>query len=409
MERLKFGAFLAPHHPICEHPMLQFRRDLDLVEQLDRLGYDEFWCGEHHSTGWEMIASPELFLAAAGERTGRIRLGTGVVSLPFHHPFHVAQRLVQLDHMTGGRVIFGSGPGALPTDAHTLGIDPVVTRDRQDEALGVILRLLAGEERFSYESEWFTLRDARLQILPLQEQMPATVASMISPSGMTLAGKYGIGVLSVGSVSTEGLDALPTQWSFAEESAERHGQTVDRRDWRVVLAWHVAESRAEARREAKDGLYRWHNEYNVGTLMRPGALAYESPDAAVDAVTGGATAAAVAGSAVVGTPDDLVEVIRHVYDITGGFGVVIGFVHDWANPEATRRSWDMVARYVVPEVNGYLASMRDSQKWVIEHREPFERATQAILNKVNENARAAEALGITLARRQAEMEAASPD
>ena len=101
MARLKFGAFLAPHHPIGEHPMLQFRRDLDLVEQLDALGYDEFWCGEHHSSGWEMIASPEMFLAAAGERTKRIKLGTGVISLPYHHPFNVAQRMVQLDHMTG--------------------------------------------------------------------------------------------------------------------------------------------------------------------------------------------------------------------------------------------------------------------------------------------------------------------
>src|SRR5260221_11505762 len=110
MARLKFGAFLAPHHPIGEHPMLQFRRDLDFVEQLDALGYDEFWCGEHHSSGWEMIASPEMFLAAAGERTKRIRLGTGVVSLPYHHPFNVAQRIVQLDYMTGGRAIFGSGP-----------------------------------------------------------------------------------------------------------------------------------------------------------------------------------------------------------------------------------------------------------------------------------------------------------
>ena len=114
MARLKFGAFLAPHHPIGEHPMLQFRRDLDFVEQLDALGYDEFWCGEHHSSGWEMIASPEMFLAAAGERTKRIKLGTGVISLPYHHPFNVAQRMVQLDHMTGGRAIFGSGPGALP-------------------------------------------------------------------------------------------------------------------------------------------------------------------------------------------------------------------------------------------------------------------------------------------------------
>ena len=185
MARLKFGAFLAPHHPIGEHPMLQFRRDLDLVEQLDALGYDEFWCGEHHSSGWETIASPEMFLAAAGERTKRIKLGTGVVSLPYHHPFNVAQRMVQLDHMTGGRAIFGSGPGALASDAHTLGIDPMTQRDRQDEAIAIIRRLFRGE-RVTAKSDWFTMNDAALQILPLQEEMPFVVASQISPSGMTL-------------------------------------------------------------------------------------------------------------------------------------------------------------------------------------------------------------------------------
>src|SRR6185437_9516982 len=171
MPRLKFGAFLAPHHPIGENPLLQFRRDIDLVEHLDRLGYDEFWCGEHHSSGWEMIASPEMFLAAAGERTKRIKLGTGVISLPYHHPFNVAQRMVQLDHMTGGRAIFGSGPGALPSDAHTLGIDPMTQRDRQDEAIAVIRRLFNGE-RVSMKSDWFEMNDAKLQILPLQEEMP---------------------------------------------------------------------------------------------------------------------------------------------------------------------------------------------------------------------------------------------
>ncbi len=160
MPRLSFGAFLAPHHPIGEHPMLQFRRDLDLVEHLDKLGYDEFWCGEHHSSGWEMIASPEMFLAAAGERTKRIKLATGVVSLPYHHPYNVAQRMVQLDYMTGGRAIFGSGPGALASDAHTLGIDPMLLRDRQDEAIGVIRRLMRGE-RVTVKSDWFTLAGRR--------------------------------------------------------------------------------------------------------------------------------------------------------------------------------------------------------------------------------------------------------
>lgn len=386
MSRLKFGAFLAPHHPIGEHPMLQLQRDLDLVEELDRLGYDEFWCGEHHSTGWEMIASPEMFLAAAGQRSHRIRLGTGVISLPYHHPFNVAQRMVQLDHMTGGRAIFGSGPGALPSDAYTLGIDPMLQRDRQDEALGVIKRLLRGEERFSYDCEWFTLKDAALQLLPLQEEMPMAVASMISPSGMTLAGKHGTGILSIGSMSTAGLQALPTQWSFAEESAARHGNTVDRDNWRILMSWHIAETREEAREQAKRGLLRWHNEYTVGTLMRPGVEAFPDADTAVDQLS------SAGGAAVIGTPDDLVQAIRDMLEISGGFGRVIGFVHDWANPENTRRSWDLVARYVVPEINGYLDSYRASQRYVVEHRDVFDRAGEAVMSKIMENERAAKAM-----------------
>jgi len=389
MPRLNFGAFLAPHHPIGEHPMLQFRRDLDLVEQLDKLGYDEFWCGEHHSSGWEMIASPEMFLAAAGERSKRIKLATGVVSLPYHHPFNVAQRMVQLDYMTGGRVIFGSGPGALASDAHTLGVDPMLLRDRQDEAISVIRRLFNGE-RVSVKSDWFQMNDAALQLLPLQEDMPFAVASQISPSGMTLAGKHGIGIISIGSLSDEGLNALPTQWSFAEAAAAKHGKTVDRKNWRVLLSWHIAETREKARAEARDGLMRHHNEYITATLQRPGAKPFKTPDQAVDL-----TAFSDGAAATIGTPDDLVKRIKDVLEISGGFGTVVGFVHDWANPENTMRSWDMVARYVVPEINGFLAGLRKSREFVANNREYFNRAREAVMAKINENEAAAAALTVT--------------
>src|SRR6476659_5969249 len=381
MARLKFGAFLAPHHPIGEHPMLQFRRDLAFVEQLDELGYDEFWCGEHHSSGWEMIASPEMFLAAADERTKRIKLATAALSMPYHHPYNVAQRIVQLDYMTGGRAIFGSGPGALPSDAHTLGIDPMLLRDRQDEAIGVIRRLMRGE-RVTMKSDWFTLQDAALQLLPLQEEMPFAVASQISPSGMTLAGKHGIGIISIGSLSGEGLNALPTQWGFAETAAAKHGKTVDRRNWRVLLSWHIAETREKARVEARDGLLRHHNEYITGTLQRPGARPF-------------------------GTPDDLVDGIKSVLALSGGFGTVVGCVHDWANPENTMRSWDMVARYVVPEINGYLAKLRDSQHFVATNRGVFDRAKEAIMAKINENDAAVAALSVTRGSRLGDVASAS--
>ncbi|MFP6698757.1 MAG: LLM class flavin-dependent oxidoreductase [Alphaproteobacteria bacterium] len=386
MSRMNFGAFLAPHHPIGENPTLQFRSDLDFVIHLDRLGYDEFWCGEHHSTGWEMIASPEMFLAAAGEHTGRIKLGTGVVSLPYHHPFLVAQNMVQLDHMTNGRAIFGSGPGALASDQYTMGMDPMTLRDRQDEAIGVIRKLLRGEERFDHDSDWFTLREAKLHLLPVQEDLPFAVASMISPSGMTLAGKHGTGVLSIGSMSEVGLQALPTQWSFAEDAAREHHNIVDRRDWRIVMFWHIAETREQARQEAKDGLFRWRNEYTAGTLMQVGVEPFDTPDQGVDemAFSDGATA-------VIGTPDDLVAKIRELVTLTGGFGTAIGFVHDWANRENTNRSWDLVARYVMPEVNGMLDAYRESRKFVVENRDSFNQARAAIMDKIMSNEKAAAA------------------
>ena len=140
-ERMKFGVFMGPFHRVGENPTLAIDRDLELVQWLDYLGFDEAWIGEHHSAGWEIISSPEIFIAAAAERTRHIKLGTGVISLPYHHPLMVANWMVQLDHMTHGRVMMGVGPGALPSDAYMMGIDHTVQRPRMDEALGVILRL----------------------------------------------------------------------------------------------------------------------------------------------------------------------------------------------------------------------------------------------------------------------------
>ena len=136
---MRFGTFIAPFHRLGEHPTAALERDMQLLEHLDALGFDEAWIGEHHSAGWEIIASPEVFIAAAAMRTRHIRLGTGVVSLPYHHPFMVADRIVLLDHLTRGRVMLGVGPGALPSDAAMLGIEATDQRDRIDEALPVAL------------------------------------------------------------------------------------------------------------------------------------------------------------------------------------------------------------------------------------------------------------------------------
>ncbi|HZZ50630.1 MAG TPA: LLM class flavin-dependent oxidoreductase, partial [Pseudonocardia sp.] len=193
---LKFGVFFPPQNVIGLNPTLAMRRCIELAVHLDRLGFDEIWFGEHHSGGSEIVASPELMIAAAAERTTHIRLGTGVVSLPYHHPFQVAARIVQLSHMTRGRVMFGAGPGQLPTDATMLlGRDATALRPRMEEALDVIVRLLAGEV-VTAKSEWFTLQDAVLQLAPYGD-LETSVVGTVSPSGPKLAGRYGLGLLSL--------------------------------------------------------------------------------------------------------------------------------------------------------------------------------------------------------------------
>ena len=196
--RMKFGVFLAPFHRVGENPTLALERDLEIIQWLDYLGFDEAYIGEHHSAGWETISSPEVFIATAAERTKNIRLGSGVVSLPYHHPFMVANRFTLLDHLTKGRVILGVGPGALASDAYMLGIDPTRQREMMDESVGIIKRLMTETEPITYKSDWFELNEAILQMRPYQQpQVPIAVASVQSPAGVTVAGKYGASVISL--------------------------------------------------------------------------------------------------------------------------------------------------------------------------------------------------------------------
>src|SRR5688500_13417425 len=144
--RMKFGIFMAPFHRVGENPTLALKRDIQLLQHLDALGYDEAWIGEHHSFARELIADPAVFIAAAAMVTRRIKLGTGVTSLPYHHPFMVADKMLQLDHMTEGRAMLGIGPGVLTSDAYQMGIEPTTQRTRMAESIDAIMRLFEAEE-----------------------------------------------------------------------------------------------------------------------------------------------------------------------------------------------------------------------------------------------------------------------
>jgi limonene 1,2-monooxygenase len=362
---MKFGVFMGPFHRVGENPTLAIDRDLELVQWLDYLGFDEAWIGEHHSAGWEIISSPEIFIAAAAERTRHIKLGTGVISLPYHHPLMVANWMVQLDHMTHGRVMMGVGPGALPSDAYMLGIDHAVQRPRMDEALGVILRLFTETEPITYKSDWFELREAVLQLRPYQRPyMPIAVASVQSPAGVVLAGKYGAAVLTITvprDPSPDNESDLQNLWAIAEESAAEHGQEVRREDWRLVLPVHLAESRQEARAEARLGAGRYLREYSEGTNGR--RPVFDGPlDKVIDFM-------ADAGFWIVGTPDDCVAGIKRLEERSGGYGGFLVQTIDWAPRDKMLHSYELLARYVMPQFQGSVASTAASNRWAVERRE----------------------------------------
>jgi len=383
---MKFGIFMAPFHRVGENPTLCFERDMQLIEWLDDLGYEEAFIGEHHSSGWETISSPEIFMAVAATRTKRIMMGSGVVSIPYHHPFHVANRFALLDQLTRGRVMLGCGPGALAGDARMLGIVTTTQRKRMVEGVQAIMRLFTEEGKISIDGSYFKLVDAHLQVKPFQQpHLPIFVANSISPSGMVAAGQLGAGVLSVASYAPGGLDDLKKRWAMAEETAAENGKSVDRKNWRLVFPIHLAESREEAMNDIRAGANRWIQEYFIATL---GArLQFEEyPEQPVEEMT--IDRMIGRGGAIIGTPDDAIAKIKELQQASGGFGGILGLAHEWATREKTLRSYELFARYVAPQFQGPAASqVQYSNEWAREHRdELFANAVTGVLTAMQDYA-----------------------
>ena len=387
---MRFGTFIAPFHPVTQDPNLAIHRDLELVEWLDRLGYDEAWIGEHHSAGYEIIPSPEVFIAMAAERTRRIRLGTGVSSLPYHHPLILADRMVLLDHLTRGRTMFGVGPGALPSDAYMMGIDPVDQRRMMEESLDAMLKLFAGE-MVTAETDWFTLRDARLQLLPYTRPcFEIAVAAQISPAGPRLAGKHGLSLLSIGATQSEGFNIMSHTWSIMEERSAEFGTTVDRNNWRLVGPMHIAPTREQARADVQFGLAQWI-DYFVRVAALPLVPAgIEEVDDLIDTLI-------EAGFAVIGTPDDAIAQIERLEKQSGGFGCYLFMAHEWADREATLKSYELFARNVFPHFKESNRPTTQSRDWVAEHRaQQLGRAGEAVMKAITDHAAEGSASSQTL-------------
>jgi limonene 1,2-monooxygenase len=357
---MRFGIFLPPMHRTGVNPTLALHRDLELVEWLDQLGYHEAWIGEHHSAGSELIASPEVFIAAAAERTSHIKLGTGVNSLPYHHPFILADRIVMLDHLTRGRMMFGAGPGQLTSDASMMGIDPMQQRPMMEQALDVMIRLFRGET-VTEKTDWFTCDEAVLQIKPYSN-FDIVVASSMSPAGSKLAGRYGTGLLSIAATEPAAFGVLDYNYTVWQEEAVRHGHQAPRDKWRLMGPMHIAETVEQAKKNCEYGL-QWVFDYLSHIIPTGDPSAPPPPSDYGDFID----YMNETGRMVIGTPEMAIEQIQRLVDKTGGFGSYLFLGADLADQAATKRNYELFAEQVMPHFTGQLQPVQASYDRVRSH------------------------------------------
>jgi limonene 1,2-monooxygenase len=355
-DNLKFGMFIGPFHKPGINPTLMLQQDLQIIEQLDMLGFDEVWIGEHHSGGIESIGSPEIVIAAAAERTKRIKLGTGALSAPWHNPFMVAERFVLLDHLTRGRTMLGVGPGQLLQDATMIGSDVLKQRERLDEALGIILRLFRGET-VTHKSDWFELVDAKLQMLPYSD-FDCAVVSVASPSGPIVAGKHGVNMISVAATSPQGFEVLADQWAKLEEVSALNGNVADRSGWRLLGPMHLARTFEEAKEQVRFGLSQIE-DYRGRIHPQAQGPDYWDLDGIIKLMND-------TGACIIGTPEMARKQIQRLIDKTGGFGTYMLMGADWANFQDTLSSNELFASEVMPYFNGGVAPMLEAYDRVMD-------------------------------------------
>ena len=345
---MRFGLFMQPVHHPRENPTLALERDLDLITRLDALGFDEVWVGEHHSTGWETIASPGVFIATAAARTRHIKFGSGVVPLPLHHPLLVADEFVLLDHLTRGRVMLGMGPGGgLPSDPLVFGVKPSQQPARFTEALDVVMRLLDSPEPLSVKTDHFELRDAVLQLRPYTyPRMPVALVTLRNQETLTRIGRYGARWLT-----GHAPESFESSWTTVERAAREAGLEADRHNVYLTVNLHLAETREEALAAIRAGAAA--ERYDFSTPVTGAPLPDVDRERWVEKLAEGPTD-------LIGTPEDAVRKIRALRLETGVGGLLIRS-KEWASREAVWNSYELFARYVMPEFQGSLVGLRAAE------------------------------------------------
>ena len=356
---MRAGYFTMPLHPPGSDPAITLATDLAQIVELDRLGYDEAWIGEHVTSVWENIPAPDLFIAQALALTKNIKLATGVSCLPNHNPLMLAQRIAQLDNMAKGRFYWGIGSGGFPGDFQMLDLDPkslaqrAITRETLDCVLDLWDNPTPG---IRDHARWHFVVPAeddvigvKLHMRPYQKPYPPIGVAGIGPKSdmLTLAGERGWIPISINTVVTSTLKA---HWDTYAASAAANGRTVSRKQWRISRDVFVGETSAEARRAVLEGpLARDWRDYFLHILRRTSALIGPKidPNMSDDEVT---IDYLLENLWIVGDVDEVTAKLQKLYDDVGGFGTLLVIGHEWDPGDVGHKSMDLLINKVLPRL-----------------------------------------------------------
>ncbi|HZW30793.1 MAG TPA: LLM class flavin-dependent oxidoreductase [Isosphaeraceae bacterium] len=356
---MELGFFTMPLHPPGADFTRAVHQDLEQLIVLDELGFKEAWIGEHFTSVWESLPSPELLIAMAIPQTKRMVLATGVTCMPNHNPFAIAHRIATLDHLARGRFHWGVGSGGFPGDFEVFGFDPARGEQRMmtREAIDTVLRLWEDPQPGVYEHKYwrFTVPQPqddiglRLHVRPFQRPHPPIGVAGVSAKSDTLllAGERGWIPMSINIIP---MPVLRSHWMAVEQGAHSAGRTPDRSMWRVARNIFVADTTQEARRQVLEGVVaRDFREYLLKLLAKCKMLNLmkvrpEMSDAEltmeylVDHVF------------IVGSPDDVVNKLQQLHHDVGGFGTLLAIGHEWEPRDAWIRSMTLLKTEVMPKL-----------------------------------------------------------
>lgn len=356
---MKLGFFTMPMHPIGKDWQQSLREDRDAFVLADELGFTEAYCGEHNTDPEENITSSAMFLASLAHVTKRIRLGTGTINMPNHHPAATASEIAMLDHILGGRFNLGISPGALPSDAEIFGNMDMPRPAMFLEAVNQVLQLWTTKPPYNIKGQFWNLSTERTHIpetgmgtiaLPLQRPHPPIVVTAVAPfsQGIAEAAARGWDPISANFLLPKW---VKTHWTKYVEGCERVGRTPDMANWRVAKTVFVAadDKTAHAYAMGTDGPYYYYYRSLFKKLQRRGALGVfkEHKDQPDDEVT---LDKVMQQLVIHGSPAKVADQLMSLRSEVGGFGTLLYAGVDWKDPQLARESMRLMAEKVVPAV-----------------------------------------------------------